>query len=129
MLDLIKTHIASTIYMLEVVQNTQQEKWAINCRSDGICPGGKRAGGTKCDTRDHKRFDSDYCGNCEFGYHGWFYWFNDYCCTKRESSKVNQQCKCLARDIPQCVGTRGGKLNFCCNIKINLYKYQLIHLI
>jgi len=89
------------IVLLLVIQNTQQGKWVKNCRTDGICPGMEKAGGTKCDKRDYKRLSSDYCGKCKYG------WrrpdlFNDWCCTVRD--RWNNDCNCLARLIPECVG-------------------------
>ena len=111
-------------FFFKVVKNTQQEKWVKNCRTDGICPGGNKGGGTTCDTSDYKRLSSDYCGKCKFGYRRPWMNLNDWCCTVRD--RWNGDCKCLARVIPECVGPRGEKLNCCCYIRLNSAKGNFI---
>merc|ERR1712060_309429 len=80
-----------------MLRATQQGRWRQNCKRRGICGRGTRGGyeGTMCDTRDSKKNEPDYCGQCRFGWRTphWTNWnVNDWCCTENDLIKY-RDCK------------------------------------
>ena len=94
-------------------------KWRQNCKAvdwqwynsnnklaDIECGRGTRGGdkGITCDSRDSKKDEPDYCGQCKYGWRRPWMNLNDWCCTWDDlmNSKWNTDCKCQAEYAPNC---------------------------
>merc|ERR1719312_1902434 len=86
-----------------MLRTTQQGKWRQNCKRGGICGRGTRGGYevTKCYTRDSKKNEPDYCGQCRFGWRRPLVSVNDWCCTELDL-KIHRDCKCQAEYASEC---------------------------
>ena len=95
---------------------TVEGNWRKNCNPGGLCGRGTRGAPitAACDTRNSKKNDPDYCGQCKYGWRRPFLNLNDYCCTWEEW-KYGNDCKCQAEYAPNCPvasSTSGEKSNF-----------------
>ena len=114
--------------------NTLQGSWTKNCKVDGLCGGGTRDAGNKCDTRDYKKGQPDYCGKCKYGWRRpmvpWVPIIDDWCCSWYDFTH-RKDCKCDAKFAPECQPIKGEKLHYYCNIIIFQfsYKYRIIFII
>ena len=104
--------------------NTLQGAWTRNCKVDGLCGGGTRGAGNKCDARDCKKGQPDYCGKCKYGWRRpidpklpiWDHW----CCSWIDFIH-SKDCKCDAKFAPECQPNTGEKLHYYCNIIIDRF--------
>ena len=109
----------------------RQGNWRVNCKPGGLCGMPDRTLGANywwamCYTRNSKKNDPDYCGQCKYGFRS-ASGPNDYCCTWKDViQNAKGYCLCQAEDAPNCpvaLSTPGEKLNFY-SIKLILLKPQ-----
>ena len=118
-----------------IIRSTRREgSWRENCNPGGLCGRGTRGGNTTatCDTRNSKKNDPDYCGQCRYGFrHPWMNW-NDWCCTW-DDFRNNRDCLCQEEYAPNCpaaLSTSGEKSNFysiTSYVNPHPYKFLKIH--
>ena len=81
----------------------RQGNWRENCNPGGLCGRGTRGGDTTatCDTRNSKKNDPDYCGQCKYGFRRPWMNMNDWCCTWDDFFN-KRDCLCQAEYAPNC---------------------------
>ena len=121
-----------------ILRAAAQGKWRQNCKWNGRCGRGHRGGeqAATCDTSDSKKDQSDYCGQCEYGWRRPNWNLNDWCCTVRDL-RTSSDCKCqeeYALECKQAISTAGEKSNIysivpdeliCISIFLNFNLYIL----
>ena len=124
-----------------ILRAAAQGKWRQNCKWNGRCGRGHRGGeqAATCDTSDSKKDQSDYCGQCEYGWRRPNWNLNDWCCTVRDL-RTSSDCKCqeeYALECKQAISTAGEKSNIysivpdelICTRQFNFSKLQPLYFI